>query len=125
MPFFIPSHLKPGSKDWNTTLKEYLPIFLNAENELEYELAALQIIGDINDTHANIWGGADKIKEQRGDYFPAVHVRFIEDKLTVVDYYNPELKDKVGLDIGDVITTINGELVSDLIKEKTPYYLNL
>ncbi len=53
--YFFPYKLLMD-KDWNTTLGEYIPIFLNAKNELEYEMAALAIIGDIQDTHANLGG---------------------------------------------------------------------
>src|SRR5690606_15260039 len=108
--------------DWNTVLKEYIPIFINAKNELEFELATIQIIGTIKDTHANLWGGNNAIKEERGNYYPPFHVRFIENKLVVVDYYNPEMQSEIGLNIGDVITKINGKLVEELVKEKLPFY---
>jgi len=118
--YFPNKHLT--DKDWNTILKEYIPLFVEAKDELAYERAAVQIIGEVADTHANLWGGGDKIREERGDHYPAVHLRFIEDQLTVVDYYNPELKEKIGLEIGDVITSVEGKSVVDLIDEKTPFY---
>ncbi len=118
--FFPNKHLM--DKEWNTTLKEYIPIFLNTQNELEYELATIQIIGDVHDTHANLWGGADKIDEWKGMYYPPIHVRFIENKLAVTDYYKIELKDEVGLEIGDVITKINGKGIEQIVKEKSKYY---
>ncbi len=109
-------------KDWNTTLKEYIPLFIKAKDELEYELSAIQIIGDIQDTHANLWGGADKIDEWKGRNFAPVHLRFIENKLVVADYYNPELKNQTGLKIGDIITGINGKSTEQIIKENEKYY---
>jgi len=118
--FFPYKHLI--DKDWNNTLKEYLPKFVDAKDELAYEFAMVQIIGDIQDTHANLWGGNNAIQEWKGKYYPPVHVRFIEDQLVVVDYYNPELKEKTGLELGDAITKINGKSVDEIIKEKHPYY---
>ncbi len=109
-------------EDWNIKLKEYIPKFIDVKNELEYELIALQLIGDIHDTHANIWGGDDKIKEWKGLYFPPVHLRFIEDKLVVTDYYNEELKEETGLQIGDIITKIEGKTIEEIIKEREVYY---
>lgn len=109
-------------KDWNTVLKEYIPDFINAKNELQFELATVRIIGDIKDTHANLWGGNNAIKDERGKYYPPVHVRFIEDKLVVTDYYNPEKQSETGLNIGDVISKINGIPVNELIKEKLKFY---
>jgi len=118
--YFPNRHLM--DKNWNTVLREYIPRFVNAKDELEYELTVLQIIADIQDTHANIWGGGNKISKWKGEFYAPVHVRFIEDQLVVTNYYNPELKDKVGLEIGDVITKINGKTIDDIIKEKKPFY---
>lgn len=118
--FFPYKHLM--DKDWNTKLIEYIPQFINAQNELEYELAAIQLIGDIQDTHANLWGGADKIDEWKGVNYSPVHVRFIENQLVVTDYYNEELKSQVGLQIGDIITKVNGIPIETMVKEKSKYY---
>ncbi len=118
--FFPYKHLM--DKDWNTTLGEYIPLFLNAKNELEYEMAAIQIIGDIQDTHANLWGGGDKIDEWKGVNYPPVLVRFIENKLVVTDYYKDELRSEAGLKIGDIITKINNIPIAEIVKEKSKYY---
>lgn len=118
--FFPYKHLM--DKDWDGVLKESIPLFINAKSELEYEMAAIQIIGDVQDTHAGLWGGGDKMDEWKGVNYAPVHVRFIESKLVVTDYYNPELKDEVGLEIGDVITKVNGESIESIIKEKSKYY---
>jgi len=118
--FFPNRHLI--DKDWNIVLKEYIPKFLNAKNELEYELALVQIIGDIKDTHANIWRGHEAIYVWKGENYPPVDVRFIENKLLVVNFYNQEHRDKINLKEGDIITKINGKLVEELVKEKLPFY---
>ncbi|WP_339915873.1 S41 family peptidase [Yeosuana marina] len=110
-------------KDWNNTLKEYLPRFIDAKNELEYELAAIEIIGDLKDTHANIYKGHDKIEEQVvGKLWPPVFVKFVENKLVVTDYFKPEMQSTIGLKLGDVITKINGRLVETIVKEKSKIY---
>lgn len=109
-------------KDWDTVLKEYIPRFITAKNELEYEIAALQIIGDIKDTHANLWGGDDQWEATKGSKYPPVHLQFIENKMVVVDFYNPEMKSSLGLEIGDVISSVNGIFTSKIIEDKIPYY---
>ena len=118
--FFPYKHLM--DKDWNTTLKEYIPKFIHAKDELEYELAAVQIIGDIKDTHANLWGGNDKVQEMRGVFYPPFHVQFIENKLVVTDYYNPELQPAAELKLGDVITHINGKTTESIVNSLREYY---
>ena len=109
-------------KDWDKVLKEYIPGFLNAKNELEYELVALQIIADVKDTHANLWSGGDKIQELRGKNFAPFKAEFIEDKLVVVDYYNPEYADQTKLKVGDYITHINGKKVQSIVDSLERYY---
>lgn len=118
--YFPYKHLM--DKDWNTTLKTYIPMFNSAKDELAYELAAVQMIGDIQDTHANLWGGNNEIMKWKGSFYPPVHTRFIEDKLVVVDYYNTNLKEKTGLEVGSVITKINGTAVETIVKENEHYY---
>lgn len=118
--FFPYTHLM--DEDWEQQLIAYIPRFLEAENELDYELAVLEIIGKVQDTHANLWGGGDKINEWKGENFPPVHVRFIEDQLVVTDYYDKEMKEAVGLKVGDVITKINGTPVAQLVEAKAKYY---
>lgn len=114
--------------DWDQVLTEHIEPFINAKNELEYEIAALKLIGEVQDTHANLWGGKDKIYKQKGTYYPPVHTRIIEGKLVVTDFYtesveeNIEMSKLVGLNIGDVITTIGGVAADNLIEERLPYY---
>lgn len=109
-------------KNWDDVLKEYIPVFIQAGNELEYELAAVKIIGDVNDTHANLWGGRDKLDSLRGDHYAPFRVQFIEQKLVVTDYYNPELKGTAGVEIGDIITHIDGKTVESIVKNRRGYY---
>jgi C-terminal processing protease CtpA/Prc len=118
--FFPYRHLM--DRDWEAVLEEYIPRFIEAEDELAYEMAALGVIAEIKDTHANLWGGGNKIQEKRGEYFSVAHVRFFEDQLVVTDFYNPELREDSGLLLGDVITHINGESVPGLVAELNPHY---
>lgn len=118
--FFPYKHLM--DKDWNTTLLQYIPEFIHASDELEYEMAAIRMIGDIQDTHANLWRGADKLDEWKGAYYPPVHLRFVEDQLVVTDYYNEELQDEAGLEIGDIVIRINGVPVDEIVRDRSAYY---
>ena len=119
--YFFPSkHLT--DKKWNIVLKEYIPKFINAKDELEYELVTIQLIGEINDTHANLWGGRDKVDELRGNNYAPFKAEFIENKLVVTDYFNPEFSDQAKLKIGDIITHINRKSVESIIDSLKVYY---
>lgn len=118
--FFPYKHLT--DKPWSGTLKEYIPLFINAKSELEYELAAVKVIGEIEDSHANLWVGNDKIDLWKGTFYPPVHVSFIEDKLVVDDYNNDKLKKEAALRIGDIITHVNGKTIDEIVKDLEGYY---
>lgn len=118
--FFPNKHLT--DKKWNTVLREYIPEFLNAKSELEYELAAVQLIAEINDTHANLWGGGDKISELKGKYYAPFKAEFIENKLVVTDFYNPELSGNDPLRVGNIITHINEKSVESIVDSLRSYY---
>jgi C-terminal processing protease CtpA/Prc len=115
-------------KDWNKVLTEHIGPFINAKSELEYEIAALKLIGEVQDTHANLWGGINQINKKKGRYYPSVHTRVVEGKLVVTDFYtefieeNIEMSKLVGLNIGDVIIAIDGVTTDKLIEERLPYY---
>ena len=109
-------------KDWDMVLKEYVPEFVGATNELEFELASIELIGEMKDTHSNLWAGANKFSEMKGNKYPPVHLRFIDEQLVVTDFYNPEMKANIPLAEGDVILEIDGVKVSEIVKEKLRYY---
>lgn len=109
--------------NWDDILTEYIPVFLNAKNELEYELAILQLLGEVSDSHTNIWAGGDKVEAWKGTYYPPVHIRFVEGQFVVSDYYNQNLENNGGvLKVGDVITRINGEDISQYVQSIKKYY---
>ena len=118
--FFPNKHLT--NKKWSTVLKEYIPKFNNANDELEYELAAIQVIGEINDTHANLWGGGDKIAKLRGNNYAPFRAEFIEKKYVVVDYYNPEFSKNANLKVGDIITHIDNKSIQSIVDSLKSYY---
>jgi len=109
-------------KDWDKVLKEYLSQFILAKNELEYEIASLKLIAEVGDCHANIWSGADKILQLKGDYFAPSKVEFIEDKLVITNHYGPAPKIQTPFKLGDIITHINNKTIDFLVDSLKVYY---
>ena len=113
-------------KEWQSVLPDSINSFIMAKTELEYELAVLRIVEAVQDSHAGFYG--DKVFEERGQYYPSVVTRFIEGKLVVTDYYTKYKNNKEfqslssGLEIGDVIITIDGESVDKLVEARLPFY---
>lgn len=109
-------------KDWDKVFEEYLPQFIHSKNELEYEIATLKLIGEIGDSHANIWSGADKIDHLKGHFFSPSKVEFVEDKLVVTDHFVVTPKIYVPFELGDVITHINDKTIEHLIDSLKVFY---
>lgn len=109
-------------EDWNKVLPEFIPQFAGAANELEYNLAALRLIGRIHDTHANLFSREETMPKYWGLNRPAVKVSFVEDKAVVVAYHDKEEGERTGLKVGDVIEEINGRKVADIVEERLDLY---
>lgn len=107
-------------ENWNDVLKEFVPKFVNASNELEYKLVALALIARIHDSHANIWGYHEVLEKYFGVNYAPVMISFIENKAVVTGYHDKYLGENSGLKIGDIIETINNKPVEDILKEKLP-----
>ena len=108
-------------ENWNDVLKEFVPQFLNASNELEYKLTALALIGRIHDTHANIMGNDEVLRNFFGKNYVPVVISFIENKAVVTDFNTTDGSNKSGLQIGDVITMIDKKPVEEIIAGKLKY----
>ena len=106
-------------QDWQKVLPEFVPKFVNAANETEYKLAALALIARIHDTHANIYQDPT-LEKFFGNLYAPVELAFVEDKPVVKNYFDEGLGEKSGLKIGDVIETINGKKIQQIIQEKMP-----
>lgn len=108
-------------EDWHTVLRTFIPRFLLAADELEYKLAVLELIGKVQDTHANIWSADKTIWQYKGLRYPPFELAMIENKAVVRRYYNATIGPGSGLQIGDVILSVNGKPVEELIREKSTY----
>lgn len=106
-------------EDWNNVLKEFIPLFVNASDELQYKLASSSLIVRLHDTHAAAWED-NTLSDYYGHYLSPVKVSFVENKAVVTDYYDEALGKESGLMIGDIIETINRRLVEVIVYEKLP-----
>jgi len=100
-------------ESWDNVLNEFIPQFLNIQNELDYRMLVSKLIARIHDTHAIIVdiGNSDR------NSAPIV-AKFIENKLVVTDYTHQTLGKNSGLQIGDEILTINNKSVEEIVKNK-------
>jgi len=109
-------------KDWKIVLDEFIPKMIAADNTKAYTLTTLELIGNIHDTHANIWSKNEIIDEFRGKRIAACYVDFIQDKAVIRGFHDREKGNMTGLKIGDILTSINGKSISNIVAEQLKYY---
>ncbi len=108
-------------ENWKEVLSEFIPKFINAQNELAYKLTVLELIARVHDTHANIQGNDTTLANFWGVNVTAIDLKFIDNKAIVADYYNDELGKQTGLIKGDHIIKINDKPVASIIQERLKY----
>ena len=115
--YFFPSR-NLITEGWNNILPKYIPELIQAKNKTDYAKTIVKLIAEIHDTHAFI--GSKVIEEYQGNYRLPFQAKFIEGKLVVTGYYRDTLNVKEKFKIGDIITSINGTSVENLIKKYLP-----
>lgn len=105
-------------EDWKSVLEEFIPKVISANNETDYTLTVLELIGRVHDTHANIYGGNSVLNNYRGLRFAAAELTFIEDKAVVTGFYDEKLGKETELQIGDIVLGINNKPIDEIIKER-------
>lgn len=116
--YFYPYRYLIG-EDWNKTLTEFIPQFVNAADSAEYTFTCIKLMAHLHDSHADIIGGK-VMNEIKGEYILPVKAAFIEDKLVITAPYN-DATNNVTLLAGDIIEQINDKTVTELIKKYSPY----
>ena len=110
-------------KDWSTCLQDILPRISNPKDELSYHYALLEMVCNLNDSHASYYFSKPTLPELNYKYILPFEVKIIDNYFVVSKLYNDALCVKNGIEIGDAITILDGKTVQDYIvlyKNKTP-----
>jgi len=108
-------------EDWKDVLAEFLQEFAGAKNDLEYKLAALQLISRVHDTHANIWGRDTTLRNYMGVRNVPVSLKFIDEKPVVTGIAEVTGEGFEALQVGDIIVQVNSQPVTEIVKERLKY----
>lgn len=110
-------------EDWKDVLMEFVPKFINSANESEYQFVVKELIVRIQDSHAGIfnWLQDSTWRNYYGVNQATVVVTFIENKAVVTSFRDKELGQKSGLQVGDIISSINNKPVENIVSEKLKY----
>lgn len=101
--------------DWHATLERFLPQAVAADSAEAYQRFLLELLGEVYDTHTNLWSGRPH-QPPGGDCRVPAEVRFLEERAVV-------WRSEVGaLPVGAVIDTLDGRPVAEVVSEWAPYY---
>jgi C-terminal processing protease CtpA/Prc len=109
-------------QDWNAVLAEFIPRLAGAKNRDEYQIEMLALIARVTDTHANLWSLPSQIRPPAGACQLPVITRFVESRAVVTGYSEPTAGPLTGLNIGDVIESLDGVPVEELVRRWAPFY---
>ena len=107
-------------QDWNDVLTEMIPKFKNSEDTIAYHLAMLELVNKIDDSHSGEFTTKYSYK-YFGSKMPSIKHQIIDDKAIITGFYNDSLALLDDLKFGDVITKVNGKLIAQILKEKSPF----
>jgi len=108
------------SEAWDRVLLDSLPKIALAQNADAYQLAMMEMIARVHDTHANLWSSL-KVRPPTGACQLPVRIRFIEGR-PVISGYAGKAGETSGMKPGDIITELDGVTIAKLMERWTPYY---
>jgi C-terminal processing protease CtpA/Prc len=108
------------SEDWDKVLIDSLPKVALANNAEAYQLAMMELIARVHDSHANLWSSL-RVRPPTGTCQLPVNVRFIEGS-PVISGYAGKAGETSGMKPGDIITKLDGVAIAKLMERWTRYY---
>ncbi len=108
-------------ESWDGVLADTIPKIALARSSDEYKLEMMKLIARVHDTHANLWSSLD-VRPPQGPCRVPVTVRFVEGRPVVAGYTDPASANGAALQRGDVIESLDGVGVTDLVQKWKPYY---
>jgi len=116
--FFFPFKEERITKGWSTVLRQQIPVFINAKDELDYYKAIGSTLYELHDSHSAIIMHSKNYRAL-GDKVIPNNFSFIEGKAFVDSKRKlsdvTENEDK--LEYGDIILSIDGKSIEDLAYE--------
>lgn len=103
-------------KDWQKVLTDYIPVMIQADTRLKYEMALNAVIAKIEDTHGGLNGNTAATNAYYGALSPAIGVTFIQDKWVVNRYVDSIKGPQTGIEIGDVLEKVDGRPVDEIVE---------
>lgn len=104
---------------WGEQLLISLPDFIQADGNLEYQLAVLKLLGSVGDTHVRLLEEPPELEQFYGELHVPLRMRRLHGSWVVDGFYHPETANH--LHAGDVIISCEGRRIDDIEQNLLPY----
>lgn len=109
------------SAEWDKQLQTFIPIFVNSNSVAALDQAYLKLFAVIKDSHAFAELSSPYHQTVFGDRTVGFKIKIMGNKAVIVSRGADSLSFDGAVQIGDVITDINGKSASDLISLIKPF----
>lgn len=116
--YFYPYKYSIGM-NWGSVLEDLIPTFLQSIDTVSYQFAILEMIAKINDSHAFVV--AKYAVKCFGLKWVPFTFRIIDQTAVVTGSYNELLCRKNDIRQGDVVLSVDGKTIGDIIRERSKY----
>jgi carboxyl-terminal processing protease len=96
-------------ENWNTTLKNMIPVFINAKDTLAYEKALRKLVYAIHDTHSDFT--TRRLEATYGNYHAPFYCEIVGEEAVVTRILNDSICKASDIKIGDIILNWNNEKI--------------
>jgi C-terminal processing protease CtpA/Prc len=119
---------KTMSRNWDSAYEAAIPKFIGAKDSVEYLKAIAEFYAVIEDSHGYIAKGDEwfslrlnPIIQGRGNYYPPVFTRVVENKILVAGILNDSVCKAIGINKGDIIISIDDQDPMQMIQSARKY----
>lgn len=117
---YLDPHKYLMDTNWDNDVKEFIPLFTQANSRTDYEMQLLKLSARLNDTHTFPFYKEMKNRRKlfKTIYFPPFDYKLLNDKqVLVTKILIPDLCEKAGLQAGDIITGFGNYTVQGRVNE--------
>ncbi|WP_324680641.1 S41 family peptidase [Hymenobacter sp. GOD-10R] len=105
---------------WPSVLRTFIPRFQQATTAPAYHLLVLELVAQLHDTHAFLYGST-VLSAQLGDYYPPLELTQLEGQVVVAQVYRDATPAVLPVQVGDVVLQANGVAVQQILTRYQPY----
>jgi len=121
MKYFFP-YIDIIDDDWTELLIKHIPMMLEGEDRLSYQLTLASLASRLHDAHIGFSSDLDMFDDRFGRYVVPAHFTEAEGHLVVVQQIQMRISgQEPRLMPGDIVIRVNGRDVDEVISEKLRY----